>query len=173
MTLQWFSPLSSKQVHLQSRSRDGSAGGGAGSHRDGCAGQAAVPTPGHGQTLQTTPWGRMLQQRLALLRCGIFLKDSPTSGPAEPREGRWELLPQPPTPGDARLPWQCPPAQHKPGTARGEGIRVSQRSSGMLTAPAALFPRPGWWDTLRASKPSCPCPPQLRGAERGSAQTPT
>lgn len=173
VTLQWFSPLSSKQVHLQSRSRDRPAGGGAGSHRHGCAGQAAVPTQGHGQTLQTTPQGRMLQQRLASLRRRILLKASPASGPAEPREGRWELLPQPPTPGDTWLPRQCPPAQHKPGTERGGGIWVSQRSSGMLTAPAGLFPRPGWWDMLRASKPSCPCPPWLRGAERGSALAPT
>lgn len=122
--------------------------------RAGCAGGAAEPTQGHGQTLQTV--GQMLQQPLALLRHGTFLQDSPTSSPAEPREGRWELLHQPPTPGDARG------SALVPTTNQGQGLGVSQRSRGMLTAPEALLPRPGWWDTLRASKPSCPCPPQLQ-----------
>lgn len=101
------------------------------------------------------PRGRRLQQRLALLR-QAFPEGQPSLLPSR---ARWELLHQPQL---QEMLWQCPPAQHSPGAARGGGIRVSQRSSGMLTAPAALFLRPGRWDMLRAPKPSWPCPAQLQ-----------
>lgn len=94
-------PLSPRQVHLSRQKQGGLSWW---RSRAGCAGGAAEPT----QTLKTV--GQMLQQ----LRHRIFLQGSPTSSPAEPREGRWELLHQPPTQGHARG-----SAQHKPGAGTG------------------------------------------------------
>lgn len=136
------------------------------------AGWAAGPTRGHGQSLQTTPQGRMLQQPLALLRHGIFLKDSPASGPAEPREGRWELLRQPPTPGDAQLPWQCPPAQHKVGAARGAGIRGQPEEQWDAHSSCGIIPKARMVGHAQGFQSQLSLPGPAPGAEKGSALAP-
>lgn len=92
---------------------------------------------------------------------------SPDAGAAWPREeGRRVLLHKQPTPGDDRLSWQCFLAQRKPGNSGGRrNFRTARLTLGMLTtsaAIAALFLRPGWRNTLSASKYDFPCPSQLR-----------
>lgn len=131
-----FFPLFSKQVHLLSRSRDGSAGGGSGTSQgrvsaQHLAGQAAMPDRGHGETPRTServPRGKMLQRQLGLLKRTISSKENPTLG-TSPDTGAVQpsrrVVPQKRrTPGDDRLGVVAASSHSTPTgkPARGEGI---------------------------------------------------
>ena len=188
-SLQWIwllwsgFPFSSKQAHLLSVSRDGSAGWVAGPCRatrlpsTSLGGQQhPAEGTGHGKTLRTSewvPWAGRLRRQLVSLKCTISSMDSPTRyQPAWTRvqhgQGRKErvLLHKWPTPGDDWLSRWCLLDQGKVGNSEGRrNFRTARITAGMLTASttiATLFVRPGWWNTLSASKHNLPRLSQLR-----------